>query len=101
MNWDAIGAIGQAVSAFALIIVIVQVRHARSESRRALSQGRGEAVRELMRTRVTDPKLNGLYGKANVAFGGKPPPFLAVLIERGGMTLEEAASLNWDLFAWF
>jgi hypothetical protein len=55
-----------------------------------------------MRARVTDPQLNTLYGKANVAFGGEPAAaFTAVLMQRAGMTLEEALSLNWDLFAWF
>ena len=38
MNWDAIGAIGQAVSALALIVVIVQVGHARAEFARSVSQ---------------------------------------------------------------
>src|SRR5580765_3506821 len=48
MNWDAIGAIGQVLGSIAVLITLVylsiQTRHARSESRRALSQGRAEAV---------------------------------------------------------
>jgi hypothetical protein len=35
MNWEAIGAVGQVVSALALVIVIIQVRHARQEMQRA------------------------------------------------------------------
>jgi len=101
MNWDAVGAIGQVVSGLALVFVIFQIRHARSESRRALSQGRGVAVRELMLGRLSNSKLSALYEKADVAFGGGTPPVLAMLMERTGMSIEEAASLNWDLFAWF
>ena len=35
--WDAIGAIGQAVSALALVFVLVQMRHAREEMRRSVT----------------------------------------------------------------
>jgi hypothetical protein len=45
MNWDAIGAIGQAISALALAVVIVQLRYARADSRRAISEGRTSASR--------------------------------------------------------
>jgi hypothetical protein len=46
MTWDAIGAIGQAASALALVFVMLQIRHARADSRRALSQSRAEAARQ-------------------------------------------------------
>ena len=36
MNWDAIAAIGQAVSALALVFVLLQVRDARADMRRSL-----------------------------------------------------------------
>ena len=106
MNWEEVSAIGQVLGSIAVFITLgylaVQTRHGRDDARRALSEGRGQAVRELMRTRVTDPQLNALYGKANVAFGGEPATgFTALLMERAGMTLEEALSLSWDLFAWF
>ena len=51
MNWEEVGAIGQVLGSIAVFITLVylsvQTRHARSESRRALSQGRTEAVTEL------------------------------------------------------
>jgi len=75
MNWEAIGAIGQAVSALALIVVIVQVRHARAETRRSMSQGRAAAVRELCMHRSGNEHLNTANRKAFVALGGQDRPF--------------------------
>jgi len=52
MNWDAIGAAGEVLGAIAVFVTLVylatQIRHAREESRRALSQARSEANRELI-----------------------------------------------------
>ena len=105
MNWDAIGAVGQMLGSVAVFITLaylaVQIRHSRSEARRALSQGRGEALRQLMLTRVTEPQLNDLYGKAGIALGGGRNQFMEALMERAGMTWAEAAALSWDQHAWF
>lgn len=106
MNWEAIAAIGQMLGSVAVFVTLaylaVQIRHSRSEARRALSQGRGEALRQLMLTRVTEPQLNDLYRKATIAFGlgGGTTPFVEALMERAGMTYADASKVNWDQYAW-
>jgi hypothetical protein len=44
MNWEAIGAVGELLGSLAVFVTLgylaVQVRHARAEASRALSQGR-------------------------------------------------------------
>ena len=102
MNWDAIGAIGQAISALALVIVIVQLRHARSETRRAVSQGRAEANREMMATLMNE-RMASIFTKSMTALQVTPGPAMAALMERAKLTQEEAFSLanfarmHWDL----
>ena len=101
MNWDAIGAIGQAVSALALVIVIVQVRHARREVQRSVTQSRGEAARELILNRVNNQWLNGLNVKANSSLGPARSQFAETLMERCGLTYEEGIALGWEQQAWW
>ena len=99
MNWDAIGAIGELLGATALFFVLVQVRQARKDSRRALSQGRAEAHRELI-TMQNDDRVVRLRVKANVALGAPPGVVLLPLMERAGLTREEA-TLIWNIeMAW-
>ena len=98
MNWEAIGAIGQAVSALALIVVIVQVRHARAETRRSMSQGRAAAVRELCMHRSGNEHLNTANRKAFVALGGQDRPFAKRMVD-AGLTNEEMSAVVWDQFA--
>ena len=101
MNWDAIGAIGQAVSAFALIIVIVQVRHARSDSRRALSQGRAEALRDLY-AQGFDERITRLMVKANTGLGNSPTgSFVSTVMNHAGLTREEAVALIQYQASWW
>jgi hypothetical protein len=40
MIWEAIGAIGQAVSAFALVFVLLQLRHTREDFTASAPAGR-------------------------------------------------------------
>ena len=89
MNWDAIAAMGQAVSALALIVVIVQIRHARSESRRAISRGRTEAVREI-NSAYLDESVARIWTKAMNELGAPIPPLSAALMERANLTRDEA-----------
>ena len=92
MNWDAIGAIGQAVSALALIVVIVQFRHARLDSRRALSQVRAEALRDQLIQERDERTMRTIF-KANAALGVDLRDrfkFLAALMDQAGLTEEEA-----------
>jgi hypothetical protein len=98
MNWDAIGAIGQVLGSVAVFITLVylaiQTRHARSESQRALSQGRAEAFRDL-NAQLSDERINRLHVKADAALGGQPNPFVSALMEKAGFTREEAALMFW------
>ena len=89
MNWDAIGAVGQAISALALVFVLVQIRHARSESRRALSAGRAEAVRAL-NNQFLDERALGIWKKATTALETSISPSHQIVMERAKLTWEEA-----------
>ena len=57
MNWDAIAAIGQAVSALALVLVLFQVRQAREETLRSVGQARLFGSRDLFLTTATNKEL--------------------------------------------
>src|SRR5262245_1213400 len=57
MNWDAIGAVGQAVSALALVLVLVQLWYARGEMRRAARQARADTSRALWLAQANDSGL--------------------------------------------
>ena len=101
MNWEAIGAIGQAVSALALVFVLLQVRHAREEMRRSLNQGRAETVRQLHLTRASNSDLAGLRIKAEAALGLETNQFASELINRAGLTRSDAQRLFSEQMAWW
>jgi len=103
VNWDAVGAIGEIVGAavvfVTLVYLAVQVRHARSEARRALSQGRGEAIRDLITLQIDD-RINRLTLKADEACGGAASAFVEAL-EGLGLTPEEARLVQWNQIVWW
>jgi hypothetical protein len=101
MNWDAIGAIGQAVSALALIFVLIQVQHARAEVRRSISQSRTTNSRELIMARATDERLMGILLKGSVNLGLYNPPLVAAFMEKAGLTAIEARVAFYELLAWW
>ena len=105
MNWEAIGAIGESLGAVAVFITLgyltLQVRFARKEIARSISHARAEALRTVSLSRATDERLNGLVVRAGVAVGEPARPFVAALMERAGMTLEEASTVWWDQMAWW
>jgi hypothetical protein len=101
MNWDAIGAIGEAFGAIALFLVLVQVRHAREEVRRSVSQSRLDALQQRATQFVDKEHLNALNMRAITALGGGSTPFINQLVERIGMTGEEASTLSWHEAAWW
>jgi len=74
MNWEEVGAIGQMLGSLAVFITLgylaVQLRHARAEVRRSISQGRAAAVRELAIHRSDNVHLNLASAKAYLALGG-------------------------------
>lgn len=89
MTWQAVGAIGQAVSAFILVLALVQIRHARSETRRALSQGRAEALRDLFAF-GSEERIARLTAQADRALGAAPAPLEEALMREAKMTREDA-----------
>ena len=81
MNWDAIGAIGQAVSALALVIVIVQVRHPRAEARRSVRHSRLDAARQLVTQLVESEQLGARYCQVKWACAGTGTVKLSALAQ--------------------
>jgi len=93
MNWDAIGAIGQMVSALALVIVIVQVRYARKEVQRSAVLTRLEGTRDLFLMQATDDVIGPSMLRAAEAAGVPMPPIFQYLSELG-LNPTEAFRLN-------
>jgi hypothetical protein len=93
MNWEALGAIGETFGALAVFVTLgylaVQVKHARQEAKRTLSQNRMDNLREI-NALSSDEHVNRLLVKANEALGAARPAFVAALTERAGLTVEEA-----------
>jgi len=104
MNWEAIGAVGQMVGSIAVFITLgylaVQVRHARLTGQRALSQGRSEALRDLL-TQQTDERMIRLALKTNAGLGGQSTPFVRALMDQTGVTEEEAMLVMWSQITWW
>ncbi|HSG89310.1 MAG TPA: hypothetical protein VLA56_08860 [Pseudomonadales bacterium] len=97
MNWDAISAVGEILGSVAVFITLgylaLQVRHARAETGRALSQGRMEANREVLKLDLEERHLAARI-KAEAAFAVTPPRVVVELMEKTSLTLEEA----WHVF---
>ena len=68
---------------------------------RNASQGRAEAARELMLNRANNERLLALEVKARTAIGARLNPFALELIERAGMTEEEALAVTFEQYAWW
>ena len=106
MNWEAIGAVGQMLGSIAVFVTLgylaVQVRHARAEMQRSVSQSRADGLRELAMNRANNQQLNNSFAKAHAGLGGGPMnPFVSALMERSALTLEEAYGLWWDQLAFW
>jgi hypothetical protein len=102
MNWEALGAIGETLGAFAVFVTLgylaVQVSHAREEVRRSTSRARSEARRDALAI-VADARTLPLIVKAAVAEGGGVSPFHSHAMTHWGMTREEAVFLAMSLAA--
>jgi len=98
MNWDAIAAVGETLGALAVFLTLgylaIQVRHARSEARRALRQARGEALRELMEWSGEDG-MSRLLVRMDEALGVPVTPVMVALMERTGLTRDEMVRVIW------
>jgi hypothetical protein len=98
MSWDAIGAVGQAVSALPLVLVLIQLRHAREEMQRTAGRARLEGTRDMFALQATHPDLASLFVRAHKAAGGEPGPFAQYVIGLG-LTDVEARQLGSNVMA--
>lgn len=105
MNWDAISAIGSLLGAVAvgatLLYLALEVKHARKEVQRSISQARAQTVRDLLMFRATNDNLANHYVKATLAIAGSPPSFVSAVAEKTGLKIEEASELYWEQLAWW
>ena len=87
MNWDAIAAVGQVLGSLAvfitLVYLLIQARHARDATQRAISQSRYEALRHSYEW-ASEPWMVATMVKASTALGLKPNPFQTRLMEEAG-----------------
>jgi len=90
MDWEAVGAVGQAISALALVVVIVQVRLSTAETLRSIRQGRIDDERRTLSENARSEWLSGVVIKGMTAWGGQPPSEVMELTRDGGLTHEEA-----------
>lgn len=104
MNWDAIGAIGEMIGSVAVLATLgylaVQVKHARSEARRALSQGRGDGFRAMMALEC-DARVNSIEFRLRSALGGPMWAPMAALSEQAGVSSEEMRLIFWKEYGWW
>jgi hypothetical protein len=105
MNWDAVGALGEVLGSIAVFLTLgylaVQVRHARDQVRHSISQNSTGGNRDLFLARAMDDELLTLNVRVNRALGGTPTEFETTLMERVGLTAEEASALHWEQMAWW
>ena len=76
MNWDAIGAAGEIVGAFAVVVSIIylagQVRNQTREARLTATRELSRDYRELVRSIAKDPELYEIYRRAVSSYNGLP-----------------------------
>ncbi len=96
MNWDAIGAVGEMIGALAVVVTLaylaIQVRHAQGEAARGVSLNRTDAAREFNLSVALDERFAKINAKANENLGSQANPTVNALMERAGLTFEEATS---------
>src|SRR5262245_17692248 len=102
MNWDAVAAMGQAVSAFALVFVLVQVRHAREEMQLSARLTRLQGAREWQMMVATSPDLSSLaYRMYSKEFRGEPSSFVKYASEAGLTPAETMRFASVTFANWF
>jgi len=106
MNWDAIGAVGQVLGSIAVFVTLgylaIQVKHAQSEARRALSQGRGDGFRAMLEFEC-DPRIRNIDFRLRSALrqeGDLTHP-LAALSKQTGVSPEEIGAIFWKEYGWW
>jgi hypothetical protein len=105
MNWEAIGAISEALGALAVFVTLIylaqQVRHARDSVVRAAGQRRLQAASELSRWMASDAEARRVVQKANMALGIQTGAVSTMLYEKAGTTPEETHLLLYQQLAWW
>ena len=99
MNWEAVAAIGQGVSALALVFVFLQLRHARETMQQGARQNRLEATREVFLALATHPQLASAMERLGTS--SAPMPFdrytaASGLTEAEGRQVYAFASAVWQ-----
>ena len=105
--WEEVGAIGQLLGSLAVLVTLIylsiQVRHARSEAQRSISESRAQRSLEINLALATNERLAAIHAKANATLmsGGdkSPSPFMEEWTRRTGLTREEAISLHSESIA--
>jgi hypothetical protein len=98
MNWNAVSAIGQAVSALALILVFVQVRDAREEMEIATNRARLEGTRDMFLAQATNAELGDAWARAQIVASGQPPgPYIQYL---KGLGLSDVDAYLVNAYQW-
>jgi hypothetical protein len=101
MTWEAVGAIGQVVSALALALVFLQVRQARDAVEISVGSARLEGIRDMLLGVATHPEIMMAQDKLTLAVGGTRPPFVQYAVSHG-LTEREATQLRaWITAQWF
>jgi len=94
INWDAIGAISEALGAIAVLATLIylarQVRHARTEVARNVNHSRVTAARDMNLAIALDERIGTITQKANTNLGGVESALTNRLVEEAGLTPEEA-----------
>jgi hypothetical protein len=105
VNWGAVSAIGEVLGAVAVLATILylarQVAQARTEVRRSVNQNRATIVRNLLMARATTSDLREAYLRAYRELGGPGSAFTNALMERTGLSYEQAAIVGWEQLAWW
>ena len=105
MNWEEVGAIGQMLGSLAVFITLgylsVQTRHGQQATERNLAKVDNDSAQEMLLAQVMHPSLTAMYVKAYARLGVAPSPVLRMLMERAGLTEEEARTVNVHQMAWW
>ena len=105
MNWEEIGAIGQVLGSVAVFVTIgylaMQVSHTRQEAQRNLAKVSSDTAQEILLAQLMHPSLNATYSKAYARLSVTLSPVLRMLMERAGLTEEEARLVNTHQMAWW
>ena len=104
MSIMELGALGEFLGVFALVATLIylaiQVRHARSESEKAVLEARTTGLRELNVNAAVSEGLSAALVKAEESIGAAPRPFDAELISHG-LDRQEAHRVNmWYMANW-